>query len=405
MPYLHPSSSLRVGTFNVGLGFVRKLPALLARCAALALDAVAVQEIGDPALHSSHLPPYHLVYAAGSSHHQGGVGLLLAPALLPRVRSYRRSSSGRLLGAVLELSAGHQLLLVSAYMPTGLDHTSPASEPHALAQQLYAELLQWSVGMQQVLLLGDLNQTCAPWDRLPAPAAPARGLHATPAPINTLEHEGFVDAFRVLHPDGARTPAYTHVLEGARKQSRLDYIWCKGLAPEDVQRVRIDTRLRALSHHHLLWAQLRLPQRHAAPAEALAPALQLPNLRAATTKQLQSFGAQLEQQLLRHEQQLQQLAVGASADDPAALNDLASSLTALTHCAASDTLPRTGAAAYRSRDVLQLQRTRHVLSRLLSVSRSVLRQHPHRLPSAVLFTRCPHWVQLHRRCQQQHGLV
>jgi exonuclease III len=405
MPDQLHSSPLRVGTLNVGLGFVRKLPALLARCAALALDAVAVQEIGDPALHSSRLPPYHLVYAAGSSHHQGGVGLLLSTALLPRVRSYRRSSSGRLLGAVLELSAGHQLLLVSAYMPTGLDHSSPASEPHALALQLYAELLQWSVGMQQVLLLGDLNQTCAPWDRQPAPAAPARGPHATPAPINTLEHEGFVDAFRALYPDGARTPGYTHVLEGARKQSRLDYIWCKGLAPDDMQRVRVDTRLHALSHHRLLWAQLRLPQWAAGPAEELAPPLQLPNLRAATAKQLQSFGAQLEQQLLRHERQLQQLAAGATADDPAALNDLASSLTALTHCAASDTLPHTGAAAYRCRNVLQLQRTRQLLSQLLSTARSVLqRQHPHRLPSAMLLTRCPRWLQLHRRCQQ-HGIA
>jgi exonuclease III len=398
MPDLH-SSPLRIGTLNISLGFNRKLPALLARSAALALDAVAVQEIGDPALLSTRFPTYHLVYAAGPSNHQAGVGLLLATALLPRVRSYQRSSTGRLLGAVLELSRGHQLLLVSAYMPTGLDHSSPASESHALAHQLYAELLQWSVGMQQVLLLGDLNQTCTPWDRRPAPPAPAHAhAHVTPAPINCLEQEGFLDAFRIAHPDAMRTPGFTHVQEGARRvQSRLDYIWCKGIGRDAVQQVRIDAQLRALSHHRLLWAQLLLPHSAAAGPEEPLHTLQLPNLRAASEKQLQSFNEQLSLQLQAHEHQLQSLA-STAATDPAALNDLASSLTALAHGAASATLPHTGAAPYRSRRLLQLQHQRQSLSRLLSCARSVLAQRS-------LLTRCPQWLRLHRVCQQQHGIA
>ena len=41
---------MRVGTFNVGLGFLRKLPRILTRCSELELDVVALQETSDPAL-------------------------------------------------------------------------------------------------------------------------------------------------------------------------------------------------------------------------------------------------------------------------------------------------------------------------------------------------------------------
>src|SRR5688500_14362261 len=68
-------SSMRLGSFNVGLGFVRKLPRLLPRCVELNLDVVALQEIGDPALLSTRLSPYSLVYSAGPSVHEAGVGL------------------------------------------------------------------------------------------------------------------------------------------------------------------------------------------------------------------------------------------------------------------------------------------------------------------------------------------
>ena len=261
-----PSSSLRLGTFNVGLGFQRKLPLLLARAAALSLDAIAVQEIGDPALLSTRFPPYVLTYAAGPSHHEAGVGLLLSLALVPRIRSYRRSRTGRLIGAVLELRKGHQLLLVSAYMPTGLDHRAAASPQHELAHQLYAELLQWSVGMQQVVLMGDLNETLTSFDRLPRPAAAsaASAAAAAPTPIQCLVREGFSDVYRTLHPCASRQPGFTHAILGARPvQSRLDYLWCKGVGRGELLQAHVDTKLHALSHHHLLWMELQL--RHAPP--------------------------------------------------------------------------------------------------------------------------------------------
>lgn len=131
-----------MGTFNVGLGFLRKIPRIITRCSELSLDVVALQEIGDPALLSTRLSPYLLAYAAGPSHHEAGVGLLISLALAPRIRSYRRSSTGRLIGAVLDLGVGQQALLVSAYMPSGIDHAPAASEKHAEAHKLYAELLQ-----------------------------------------------------------------------------------------------------------------------------------------------------------------------------------------------------------------------------------------------------------------------
>lgn len=72
------SHSFRVASLNVGLGFEKKLPHLLMRCAELHLDIVAVQEIGDPALLSHKMSSYQLSYAPGPSKHQGGVGLLIS---------------------------------------------------------------------------------------------------------------------------------------------------------------------------------------------------------------------------------------------------------------------------------------------------------------------------------------
>ena len=171
-----PHRALRLGTFNVGLGFLRKLPHILTRCAELALDVVALQEVGDPALLSTRLSPYLLAYAAGPSHHEAGVGLLLSQELAPRIRCYKRSSSGRLIGAVLELSPGQRTLLVSAYMPSGLDHRSADSPQHELAHKLYGELLRWSLDAQQVIVMGDLNETLTPLDRLSGAAAAAGPL-------------------------------------------------------------------------------------------------------------------------------------------------------------------------------------------------------------------------------------
>jgi exonuclease III len=224
------------------------------------MDVVALQEIGDPALLSTHLPPYLLAYSAGPSHHQAGVGLLLSLSLAPRIRSYRRSRSGRLMGAVLELRKGHQLLLVSAYMPSGLDHKAASSPEAEQAHRLYDEILQWSVGMQQVIVMGDLNETLTPHDRFPLPPPSSTSASSSSSPIHCLPQQGFTDVWRCLHPSAALHPGFTHHIEGVRTvRSRLDYIWCKGGSRSSFLRIHIDGALRALSHHRLLWMDMQLP--------------------------------------------------------------------------------------------------------------------------------------------------
>ncbi|MCW2763337.1 MAG: hypothetical protein JWR85_3538, partial [Marmoricola sp.] len=355
-----PAASLRLGTLNVGLGFPRKLPRIVARCAELELDAVALQEIGDPALLASRFPPYQLAYQAGPSQQEAGVGLLLSLALLPRVRSYRRSSTGRLIGAVLELSAGHQLLLVSAYMPTGLDHSASDSPSHSQAHELYAELLQWSRGMQQVVVLGDLNETLSRWERFPlAPPAPPRAaaaLAAASSPISSLQQDGFIDVYRQLHPSAELSPGFTHTIDGARSvRSRLDYVWSKGAAAGSFLSVAIDSSLQALSHHRLLWTEMQLNVALAAPCTTPLLRLRLPNLRAATTEHKATFVQRVERAVQRRHAQLDLLARADSAD---VLDTLASSLTQLVHQCAFNAFPLTGAAPLRSQDVLQLQAQR-----------------------------------------------
>jgi exonuclease III/ribonuclease HI len=389
-----PPSTLRLGTLNIGLGFLRKVPRLLQRCVDLGLDALAVQEIGDPAVLSAKLSPYLLVYAPGPSRHEAGVGLLLGPSLVPRVRSYKRSSTGRLIGAVLELSRGHSLLLVSAYMPTGLDHCSPHSEQHALAHQLYSELLRWSVGITQVVLMGDLNETLSVLDRLPRPAAAAAAAAATtPSPISHLVTDGFTDVYRHLHP---HTPGFTHEIVSALRpsRSRIDYIWVKGVAHTSLVRARINTRVRDMTHHHLLWMEMQVNQRR--PAACSAPLYQqrLPNLLAASPARLQSFHEHLQEQLQPQQADLHAL---ADAADAPSLDQLAARLTGLVRASAFTCLPITGSAAGLNRSVLQLQRQRRDLTRLHTTSTEILRTRSHHS-----FMHSAEWCRLHRHCLELH---
>ena len=132
---------------------------------------------------STRLNSYQLVYAPGPSKHQAGVGLLLAAELIPCVRAYKLSASGRLCGRVLDLKKGEQTLLVSAYMPTGLDRAPVRLAGDRLAHDLYRELDRWARGMHRVIVMGDLNETLTPADRSMAlPPAPPAPPHAPSPP-------------------------------------------------------------------------------------------------------------------------------------------------------------------------------------------------------------------------------
>jgi exonuclease III len=277
------SSLLRLATFNLGLGFSRKLPDILDRCLALSLDVIAPQEIGDPALTRTIHSQYLFIASPGPSAHDSGVGLLIAHDLAPRCRAFKRSSSGRLVGVILELTKGHHLLIVSAYMPTGLDHRSPSDEPVQTAHKLYQEMMSWTRGVQQIVFMGDLNETLTSYDRhpRPAPVGPRAAAAATPSPIQCLIDEGFTDVYRLLHPDARRQPGFTHFIDSTTQCSRscIDYIWTRGAPAASHLDIHIDAKLRDISHHRLVWMDLHLQREPSPPCARPLYHMKLPNLR------------------------------------------------------------------------------------------------------------------------------
>lgn len=392
----------------MGQGFERKLPRILTRCSQLMLDAVALQEIGDPALLSTHLPPYVLVYAAGPSTHHAGVGLLLSLSLSSRARHYHRCPTGRLIGVVLELSRGQRTLIVSAYMPSGLDHLAAASPLHRETDDLYTTITQWSRGMHQVIVMGDLNETRVAADRASASAAAAAArASAVAAPaskhMDHLDREGFMDVYRQLHPLGSvpAAAAFTHFVPNPPSASRIDYLWCKGITAASLMQARIDhaPSLHKLSHHRLLWMEMQLT--HAVQAACPEPMrLQLPNLRAANAKHMQSFERQLQRDVDQQQQHMQELL--ASRDNPASsLNEVASTLTAVVHRSAFGCFPITGSAPYNNRDLLQLERQRLTITRLLRLSSDMLSSTaPSRL-HRLRFVHCAEWRRIYAHCVEQ----
>ena len=399
-----PAAPLRLGTFNVGLGFERKLPRILTRCSQLTLDAVALQEIGDPALFSTHFPPYVLVYAAGPSTQHAGVGLLLSLPLAARARSYHRSPTGRVIGVELELSRGQRTLLVSAYMPSGLDHLAASSPQHSEADELYSTILKWSLGMQQVIVMGDLNETCVAADRASAAAAARTpAIAAASKHLDHLEREGFIDVYRHFHPLGAAAAraGFTHFVPNPLSASRIDFLWCKGIHAASLTLARVDhaPSLHKLSHHRLLWMEMQ--PTHAAKAAACASEpmrLRLPNLRAANPQHIEAFGKHMQRGVDQQQEQMQQLL--ACDDNPAAhLNAVASRLTAVLRRSAFACFPITGSAPYKSRDMLQLGRQHSAIARLLRLSAGILASAPR--PHHVRFVRCAEWRRQYARCVEQ----
>jgi len=384
-PPLLPSSQLRVATFNIGLGFTRKLPEVLERCIVLSLDIIALQEIGDPPLTRSSYSQYLLITSPGPSSHQAGVGLLISQWLAPRCRAYKKSSTGRLIGVVLELTKGHRLLIVSAYMPTGLDH-SPSADDVDLAHKLYAEMATWTRDVHQVIFMGDLNETLTPQDRYP----PLRLARAAAAPIGCLAVDGFTDVFRHLHPDAFRSSGFTHHIDSLARptRSRIDYIWTKGVAAASLLAVRIDSRLRPLSHHCLLWMTMQLD--HNLPPPSTRPIVQprLPDLRAITKDERKEFGLALQDRLALQHEHLQHLAQSS-------LTSLAHTLTTIVHDVAMSCLPQMGGRPLQSKHVLTLQRQRRDLTRLLRLGLLV-----HERGDDI--QRCPEWTHLFVHCTKQH---
>jgi len=405
-PTLTSLSHLRLGTFNVGRGLARKLPHIIQRCLSLSLDIIALQEIGDPALLSTKFPQYFLTYTPGPSLQEAGVALLISNDLAPRCRSFKRSKSGRLVGVVMELEQGQSTLIICSYMPSGLDHQHLSSDTTQHAHTLYNEMMQWALHTPHVIIMGDLNQTMTPHDRLPHPLTHHHtSAAAASSPIQCLQQEHFIDAYRLLHPYSAAAAsshpsrsAFTHEIISERRniRSRIDYIWTRGYDRLSHININIDTKLHAYSHHHLLWITMEIKQR--SEAHCRLPPLfsqHLPNLRTATEQHKTNFVNQLEKKMARHQPELQQLLDDASPSST--LSSLASRLTSLTHRAALSSLPITGSSPYRSKSVLQFQRQQRALTSLLHIA-VALRQHH------ISFAHSPEWVKRYQQCITHHGV-
>ncbi|HVW99389.1 MAG TPA: reverse transcriptase domain-containing protein, partial [Candidatus Babeliaceae bacterium] len=384
------------------------MPQLINCCTNLSLDIVAIQELGNPSLLQTRLSQsYQLIYQPGPSKHQSGVGLLISTALLPNIRTYHYSKSGRIIGIQMELNKNYSILIISVYMPTGLDHRSSESEEHKLAHDLYIELLQWCKHKQQIIVLGDLNETVTSMDRYPI--SHLRHPHQSPAnPIQHLIRDNFIDVYRTLYPNIQINPGFTHFIQGSRMiRSRLDYIWCKGINKESVLQIHIDSRLRSLSHHRLVWMELQIDSHRQTTSTSLHNnqnlyQLQLPNLRAASEKQISKFTSQLNRQLEDVDGELTSL---AAYSNPESVGELAMRLACYTRTAAFDCLPITGAAPLQNRNCLQLQRQRKDLTTLIHLTHSALSKLSEYNATSnhhYALMNCPKWCQQYQHCQLQY---
>jgi hypothetical protein len=315
---------------------------------------------------------------------------------------------------VLELSRGHRTLLVSAYMPSGLDHLASSSPLHSDADELYSTILKWAQGMQQVIVMGDLNETRLRADRVsaatagaPARLAPANAAAASKH-LDHLAREGFIDVYRQLHPFGAAAaaraaPGFTHFVRNPPSASRIDYLWCKGIHADSLLRARVDhaPTLRSLSHHRLLWMEMQPTHAVQAGCTDEPMRLRLPNLRAANPKHTDAFGKTVERDINDQQQRMQQLLATCDDNPAASLDAVASDLTAVLHRSAFDCFPITGSAPYKSRDMLQLERQRRALTRLLRLSSAMLTSAAPLRLHRVRFVQCAEWRTLYAQCVDQ----
>ena len=56
-----------------------------------------------------------------------------------------------------------------------------------------------TIGVQQVIVMGDLNETLTAGDRHPRPA-PISAARAAASPIRQLIDAGYMDVYRAMHP-------------------------------------------------------------------------------------------------------------------------------------------------------------------------------------------------------------
>ncbi len=143
---LNTNKNLVVATVNVGQGLLNKLPSLLHWASNTEIDVVAIQETGLTRHDHALLNHYEYRMLLNSKPH-AGVALLVRnrlSILSIADLSFGGAGVGRLVGTVLQGSSSKRLLLVSAYMPTGMDHCAMDHPLAKLCSSLYSKILDWS---------------------------------------------------------------------------------------------------------------------------------------------------------------------------------------------------------------------------------------------------------------------
>ncbi len=217
---------------------------------------MAVQGVGSPSVEGmrSLLARHnmHMELHPGTTQ-SAGVALIMRRAIAPQVVRvhYGTSGTGRALG--IRVQSEHSVtLLVSVYMPTGLDGLHDNDRRVQLASRIHDEVLEWAASRpraHRVVVMGDMNETRTLLDR--------RSVGAVYAPdrlLSKLDSAGFVDAYRRLHPN---SPGYTRGRESAAgmSQARLDYVWVRANGGDDVLTAEV-MPAPAVSDHNPLLVQL-----------------------------------------------------------------------------------------------------------------------------------------------------
>jgi exonuclease III/ribonuclease HI len=365
----------------------------------MSLDVVALQEIGDPAMTRNVIDNEYLFVASpGPTPHQAGVALLIKRTIVPMCRAFKRSSSGRLVGVVIEFTKGRRTLIVSAYMPSGLDHASRHDDDVVMARNLYDEVMTWTRDMTQVVLMGDLNETRTSRDRYPQPMRHHTAVYHD-TPIQCLPQQHFIDTYRHLHPDHH---GFTHYGDTTtrRSRSRIDYIWTRGIPTASLHACGIDTSstVKDITHHRMVWLHINNITHQAAHDDIPQMQLRLPNLRRASEQQLDAFTTHLEQRAALERHTLESHVLPACT--PASLDALAVRLIEMTHDAAFDKLPITGAAARKNKTISTLMQQRRDLTRLLRLTTDMVSLYD----DAHLPSRSAQWRHIHARCVNKHRL-
>ena len=318
---------------------------------------------------------YH-AYVCPKAH--AGVALLVRQQLSPCIRNVmRREEDGRCIGVEMQRQ-GASILVVCAYMPSGLDFVAEDDDRMQQAQSVYASIIRWSQRCRAVIVAGDLNETMTDLDRShnSSRSRPGRLAHQ-------LAGIGLVDVYRHMHPS---EPGYTHstassVRPGESVHARLDYLLMRGWTTTALQHCTIEPD-HPISHHRLVHMLVQLDQSMRVTAKPVP--VRVPNLRHATEQQRAHLVQRVEHEL---SSMRPWLTARLAADSRSGIDDYADQLTSMVHAAATTELGLTGSRKWRHSSTDHLERQRKQLTGLLRAVETDLHHAPTDSPCPPTITR------------------